>query len=77
MGLLDKRRVLRAGKYSRVITIPAKLKMGQEVTLAANRLLLIDPRGEVEPEILLRFLEVLEPRFWDWLREEESLTQEG
>ena len=69
MGLHDTRNVIRAGN-SKAVTIPAKLKTGKFASLAANRLILLDPRGEIESEDLLEFLEeVIEPRLWPWLKD--------
>jgi len=43
---------------------------GKEATLAANRLMLVDPRGEIHEDDLLEFLErVIEPKLWPWLEE--------
>lgn len=73
MGLKDRRRIIRTGRYSRAITIPAKLKIGEEATLAGDRILLIDPRGEIPEDELLEFLErIVEPELWMWLREREK-----
>lgn len=74
MGLKDRRRLTKAGKYSKVITLPAKLKMGEEVTLAADRLILVDPRGEIHESDLLEFLEkYVEPKFWPWVEDKRMV----
>ena len=68
MGVKDRRRLNKTGRYSYALTIPASLEKGEVATLAANRLLLADPRGEIPEEDLLEFLEtVIEPRLWQWL----------
>lgn len=73
MGLSDRRRVMKAGKYSRVVTLPAKLKIGREVTLAADRLILLDPRGEINEDDLLEFLEThIEPNLWNWIKTKQT-----
>jgi len=69
MGLKDRRTNNPRGKYSKALVIPAKLKVGKESTLAANRLMLVDPRGEIDENDLLDFLETfIEPIFWSWLK---------
>ena len=73
MGIKDKRKILRTGLYSRAVTLPAKLKIGDFATLAANRIIIIDPRGEISEEALLEFLEeVIEPNLWQWLKQQEA-----
>ena len=68
MGIKDRRSNIRYGKYSKVIVLPANLVTGKESTLAANRLLLVDPRAEISEDDLLEFFEtVVEPQFWLWL----------
>ena len=48
--------------------LPASIEKGDESTLAGNRLLLVDPRGEISEEDLLEFLEEhIEPNFWPWI----------
>jgi hypothetical protein len=38
--------------------------------MAADRLVLMDPRGEIDPEDLLEFLETyIEPNLWAWIKE--------
>ena len=67
MGLIGTRKIFRTGKYSRAITLPSKLKMGKNASFAADRLILIDPRGEISEDKLLEFLENhVEPNFWPW-----------
>ena len=76
MGIKDRRRILRVGNYSKAITLPAKLAKGEEVTLAANRLIILDPRGEIHENDLLDFLEtIIEPQFWKW-RESVNVARE-
>ena len=73
MGLKDRRSNIKQGGYSRVLVLPASLEKGEESTLAANRLLLVDPRGEIPESDLLEFLEAfIEPNFWPWIKEKES-----
>jgi hypothetical protein len=53
--------------------IPSKLKVGKVATMAANRLIIVDPRGEIHENDLLEFLETyLEPNFWPWLKEKQK-----
>jgi len=64
---------LKLAKYSRAVTIPAKLETGEFATLAGNRLIIIDPRGQIPAADLLEFLEkYIEPAFWPWLKEKEA-----
>lgn len=64
MGIADRRKIYSTGRYTRAITIPASLRMGETATLAAGvRLLLVDPTGETPEGDLLKFLEEIEPRF--------------
>lgn len=73
MGLKDKRANIKHGRYSRALVLPAKIKKGDESTLAANRLILVDPRGEIPEDDLLDFLEkYIEPQFWPWLKEKRD-----
>jgi hypothetical protein len=74
MTIKDRRSNLAHGKYSRVLVLPAAIEKGQESTLAANRLIVVDPRGEIDESDLLEFLEeYIEPNFWPWLREKQLL----
>jgi hypothetical protein len=62
------------GKYSTALILPAGLKMGKESTLAADRLILVDPRGEISEDDLLEFLEsYVEPNFWAWYLRKKGL----
>jgi hypothetical protein len=73
MGIKAKRRNLKHGRYSRALVLPANIKKGVESTLAANRLILIDPRAEIPEDALLEFLEaVIEPAFWPWLKARQA-----
>jgi len=75
MGLATRRRVTPRGAKgaSKSIVIPSKLKAGKVATIAANRLMLIDPRGEIHEDELLQFLEkFVEPDFWSWVKTKES-----
>jgi len=83
MGIKDRRSNIRYGLYSRVLVLPAYLEKGEESTLAGNRLLLVDPRGEISEDDLLEFLETyVEPQFWRWIRgkqvkQKETLSFKG
>ena len=64
-----RRKLVRIGG-SEGVTLPKELKKGPEVTYAGNRLLLMDPRGEVSAEDLLEFVErFVEPALSPWLEE--------
>lgn len=68
MGLKDKRSNIKWGRYSSVLVLPASLEKGEKSTLAANRLILVDPRGKIPESDLLEFLEdYIEPNFWAWI----------
>ena len=55
------------------MVLPASIEMGEKSTLAANRLVLVDPRGEIHEDDLLQFLEkFVEPNFWTWIRNKEA-----
>jgi hypothetical protein len=67
----DKRRNIKHGRYSRALVLPASIEKGAESSLAADRLMIVDPRGEIPPELLLKFLEqYVEPQFWAWYKTE-------
>lgn len=73
MGLKGKRKNIKTGKYSQAFIIPAGLKIGNSSTYAADRLIIIDPRGDIPAEQLLQFLEDhIEPGFWPWLAEQNK-----
>jgi len=77
MGLKDRRSNHPHGRYSTALVLPAGLKKGVQSTLAANRLILVDPRGEISEDDLLNFLETwIEPNFWAWYREKQNLRKE-
>ena len=72
MGIKDRRANIKHGKYSQALILPSKLKKGKESTLAASRLILVDPRGEITEDDLLEFLETyIEPNFWPWIKSKE------
>jgi len=62
-----KRKIINVGKYSKGVILPSVLEMGEYITLAADRLILADPRGKINPSDLLEFLEMIEPKFWEWM----------
>lgn len=73
LGISDTRNVLKTGKYSKAVTIPSKIKTGETATMAGNRLIIMDPRGEIHEDDLLEFLELhIEPNFWPWIKEKEA-----
>lgn len=74
MGLKVRRKIFRTGNSS-VLSIPA-IEKGQFATVAANRIMLVDPRGEISEGKLLEFLEnCVEPLFWKWLQEDGGLKK--
>ncbi|MBX5321366.1 MAG: hypothetical protein QHH12_04925 [Candidatus Bathyarchaeota archaeon] len=73
MGIKDRRSNIKWGRYSRALVLPVAIEKGEESTLAGNRLLLVDPRGEISAADLLEFLELyVEPNFWPWYRKKVS-----
>jgi len=76
MGMKTRRSNIKHGKYSLALVLPANIKKGNESTLAANRLVLIDPRAEIHEEDLLEFLETyIEPQFWPWYQKKKQNAQ--
>ena len=70
----DKRSNIKWGRYSSALVLPASIEKGKESTIAANRLMLVDPRGEINESDLLEFLEkYIEPEFWPWLKEKQTI----
>ena len=70
--LKAKRSNIKWGRYSTALVLPASIEKGEESTLAANRLMLVDPRGKIPEGNLLEFLETyIEPNFWPWIKEKE------
>ena len=73
MGIAVRRRNQVIGKSSRFMNIPSPLEASDESTIAANRLILADPRGEISEHDLLEFMEnYLEPAFWEWRKRKEA-----
>ena len=58
---------------SKALTYPSDVAVGEEATVAGNRLLIIDPRGEIDENDLMEFMEsYVEPTFWKWWRQKEA-----
>jgi hypothetical protein len=58
---------------SKAITYPSDAAIGDEATIAINRLMLVDPRGEIDENDLAEFMEKhVEPVFWKWQRQKEA-----
>ena len=69
--LKARRKNFRSGT-SRVLAIPAALEIGTSSTLAADRIMLVDPQGTIDEGDLLKFLEAeIEPKIWRWLRKRD------
>ena len=63
MAVTGKRKNFKVGN-STAFTIPSDLTTGENTTLAADRILLADIKGEISPEELEEFLENhIEPIF--------------
>ena len=70
--LKSRRRNYRQGG-SLVMTLPAALELGRESTLAGNRVLLVDPRGQIPEADLLEFMErFVEPELWPFLKKKAA-----
>jgi len=67
----DTRKNLKVGG-SILISLPSALEKGVVSTLAANRIMIVDPRGQISESDLLEFLEEIEPQLWSWLEKKES-----
>ena len=64
--IATRRRTFQIGG-SRGVTLPGGREIGEEVSMAVNRLLLMDTTGEIPEAKLLEFLkDELEPAFWRW-----------
>ena len=58
---------------STLMVIPAAIEKGSYSSIAGNRILLVDPRGELDPKELLEFMEdEVEYRFWEWLNKKKK-----
>ncbi len=56
------------------IVLPASLPHGKKISLAANRLLLVDPLGELSPDFLLEMLiREIEPSLYRHLESKEGV----
>lgn len=72
MGVKDRRANIKHGRYSRALVLPAAIEKGNESTLAANRLILVDPRGQISEE------DHIEPHFWFWYhKKREEIDKEA
>ena len=59
---------------SKAITYPSDVVVGEEASVVGNRLLLIDPRGEISMDDLMEFMEkYVEPAFWKWWKQKEGV----
>jgi len=68
MAIATKRKNIEQGG-STLVSIPAALQKGEVTTMAADRLILADPRGDIPEADLLEFLETyVEPQLWQWLK---------
>ena len=61
------------GRTSKAMILPAFLEIGRESSIAGNRLILSDPRGEISEEMLLEFYEKhVEPILWQYFRQQQQ-----
>src|SRR5207249_10000821 len=55
-----------------------RAEVGSDATLAANRIMLVDPRGVIDEGDLLEFLEEeIEPRLWIWIAKKARTSRQG
>jgi len=72
LGIAVKRKNRRIGRSSNFMNIPKPIIAGEESTIAGNRLILADPRGEISEDDLLEFFEDhVEPEFWRWWKKKQ------
>jgi hypothetical protein len=73
MAFKVRRRVFKIGG-SKACTLPKESQIGKSTTMACgSRLILADTTGQFHEDDLLRFvIEVMEPMFWDWWRQEQA-----
>ena len=72
MAIIGRRKNFKIGG-STAFTIPSGMSSGEDTTLAADRIMLVDPRGIITPEELEEFLEThIEPLFWKWHEEKNK-----
>lgn len=77
MAIKSRRKNIKLGG-STALTIPSDMTVGDESTLAADRIMLVDPRGEISPEELEEFLENhIEPIFWKWHEDKKNESQKS
>ena len=58
---------------SKAVTYPSDITVGEEATLAGNRLLLIDPLGQIHEDELAEFMQTyVEPAFVKWWQQKEA-----
>jgi hypothetical protein len=58
---------------SNAMTYPGDVVVGKEATIAGERLLIIDPQGEINENDLAEFMEThINPAFWKWYRQKEA-----
>jgi len=63
--MIERRQKISRSGPSRTVVIPAHLVIGEWATVAAGRLMLVDPRGEISEKELGRLLEeLIEPRVY-------------
>lgn len=73
MGISVKRQNRRIGRSSDYLNIPKPIKAGKASTIAASRLILADPLGEISESDLLEFMErYVEPAFWKWYQSSKN-----
>ena len=73
--LRDKRKVINFGT-SKAITIPANTVTGEEVTMAVDRIMIVDLKGEISEDELAEFLEsYVQPELYEWLKKKAVLER--
>lgn len=75
MALKSKGKIHKVGN-SLMITIPNGVPTGSEATKAVDKIMIADPKGKIDEDDLLEFLEKIEPQFWDWYRKKRESNDE-
>ena len=62
---------------TRLVRLPKGIKVEKDISIAGGRLLLMDPRGEIDENELREFFEQeVEPRYWAWITAKRKVKAE-
>ena len=56
----------------RAVPLPDGTPVGEMASVAADKLVLIDPMGDLEPDELLKLIEKMEPGLWSRLERKKK-----